>query len=386
MISESNGCAVNKRPAAGTLKYLCFQVTREGQASHAHVHEIIEGLRSLGWSVELFEPRFGNREAPPALWRRMGEFAAVQIRLWRAFHDADALYVRANMPALPSVIWAKIHHIPTVLELNGSHDDALLAYPHLRPIAFCLRWMNRTCMSLADAVITVTPQLRDWVHSEIGEKPVYVIPNGANIDLFRSDAPCKLTLPAKFVVFSGVLARWQGIETLVEALEHPAWPPAVRLVVAGDGTERQRITDAAQRTSRIVYLGRQPYTTIPGIIARSLAGISPQNTGLGRSLKGGLSPLKVFETLACGVPVIVTDFPGQADLVRNSRCGTVIPAEDPGALARAVAYIYEHPELSREMGGRGRAAVEREHSWQHNARATGCVIRMAIRKRSSHAG
>lgn len=67
--------------------------------------------------------------------------------------------------------------------------------------------------------------------------------------------------------------------------------------------------------------------------------LSSQNN-LGDRFSTGLSPLKMYETLACGVPIIVSDFPGQADLIRNGNCGLVIPPENEVSLAKAVSYLF----------------------------------------------
>ena len=57
-----------------------------------------------------------------------------------------------------------------------------------------------------------------------------------------------------------------------------------------------------------------------------------------------MNPLKLFETLACGIPAIVSELPGQADLIREGRCGLVIPCNDPTALARAVAAYRQEDD------------------------------------------
>jgi glycosyltransferase involved in cell wall biosynthesis len=88
-----------------------------------------------------------------------------------------------------------------------------------------------------------------------------------------------------------------------------------------------------------------------------------------------------METLACGVPVIVTDFPFMVDLVRRNHCGLVIPPGDARALAEAVRYLYEHPRERVEMGRRGREAVVREHSWDIRAQATERILMEVLAKK-----
>lgn len=355
------------------LAYLCLQVTREGQASHAHVHEIIKGLRKRGWKVELFEPRPPSSAGIGAVIFKVAEFIRTQRRLRRA-GPFDVLYVRSHPLALPTSLWGRRRRLPTVQEVNGPYADLFVSYPWTRFLAVAFRTAARLSLKLADGVIAVTPQLRSWVLAETAsDKPVQVVPNGANSELFRPSAPSELKIGDPYVVFFGSLSRWQGIATLLDAVRHPAWPRGVKLVVAGDGVERPRL-ESVEPSGPVVYLGPVPYRQIPGLVAGSLAGLSPQTDVQGRAATG-LFPLKVFETLACGVPVVVTDFPGQADIVREIGCGVVVPPEDPGALAAAVAALAQDPVGRKEMGARGRRAIAEAYSWDRRAEATDRFLR-----------
>lgn len=354
------------------LSYLCLQATREGQASYAHVHEIIKGLEQRGWNVRLYEPRYRTWSKQPGPFGRLLEFAFIQLRLFLS-EKPDVVYIRWHFASFPAAFWARLCRIPVIQEVNGPYEDLFIAWPLSRRFAWFFKWLLRTQLRWADAVISVTQELADWCKSESGNNNVFVVPNGANTELFRPDAPLSVSLPEHFVVFFGALAPWQGIETLLKALDEKEWPGDVKLVIVGDGAERFRVEDAA-RNGKVIYLGTIPYKQMAGIVARSIAGLSPQNSAGGRS-STGLNPLKVFETLACGVPVVVTDFPGQADLVREGNCGIVIPPEDPGALARAVAYLYNHPHERALMGCRGRALVEKKHSWNRRAEQTDHILR-----------
>lgn len=356
------------------LNYLCLQATREGQASHAHVHEIVRGLCRRGWNVDLFEPCYGVSMNPSPL-ERLWEFIKVQLRLCLG-SKPDVLYIRWHFAAWPTAAWARLSRIPIVQEVNGPYDDLFIAWPSTRQFSWFFEWLLRAQLSWADSVITVTPLLANWVSEESGNPTVSVIANGVNVELFRPGAPLMLPVPDSFVVFFGALAPWQGIDTLLQAVEEPEWPRDVRLVILGDGVERPNV-EAAVGKGNVLYLGTVPYAYVPGIVGRSIAGVSPQSSADGRS-DTGLYPLKVFETLGCGVPGIVTDFPGQADLIREGRCGLIIPPEDPQALAQAVAYLYNHPEERNAMGKRGRAIVVSEHSWDDRADRTERVLERVL--------
>lgn len=360
-----------REPRLPRLAYLCLQATTEGQASHAHVHEIIDGLKGLGWTVDLFEPSYAGKVAPGAL-QRVLEFARVQARVAGAIRGYDALYVRAHPLAAPAARAARIAGVPVVQECNGPHDDLFLAWPSVRPLATPLIAMARTQYRQADALIAVTDELAGWLSAETGRDAV-VVGNGANVALFHPDALRPHGMPSRYVVFFGALAAWQGVKTLLDAATSPHWPADVALVIAGDGALRADAERAAAESGRVVYAGRVPYGELPGLVAASIASVVPKNAEAHEA--SGLSPLKLFESMACGVPVVVSDVGGMGERVNACRCGLVVPPGDAEALARAVAILSDDPTLARALGSAGRDEAVANHSWAARAADTAAVIR-----------
>lgn len=360
------------------LHYLTLESPREGQASYAHVHEIIAGLRKIGWQVDLYAPGYAEGWERPGIVGRMLEYVRVQKRLWDALGEGDAIYMRSHPLAFPLAWAAKRKGVPVVQEINGPYEDIYISYKWMKPLGWLMVGLWKSQYRWAGGIVTVTEQLKNWVLKQIGDGVVEVIPNGANTDMFTPDAACELELPKPYALFFGGLARWQGIPTLLAAAEHPAWPKGVKLVIVGDGQERAAVDDAAACNPVIHYVGRQPYKIVPGIIANSLCGLVPKNKSGDRE-GTGLFPLKVFETLAGGVPAVVSDFPGQGDLVREFDCGVPVPAEEPEALAQAVADLAADPEKATAMGRRGREAIVAAHSWNARAEQTGALIEKVSR-------
>lgn len=350
------------------LIYLCLQQTVQGQASHAHVHEIIAGLTRRGWQVSLFEINADRTRRHGKLYY-LAHYLAPQWRLWRSRRTRpSAVYIRADALALPGFLWARLRGIPVVQEVNGPADDRAVAKPWTRPLIPIFSRMLRAQLKRSEAVIAVTPNLARWVAEDTGRNGVHVIPNGANTELFRPGAPPPPNLPPRYVAFVGLLARWQGITTLLEAARHPDWPADVAVVIAGDGDGRREVEAAARAGAgaAVHYLGVLPYQQVPGLLGSSLAGLSLKTNVAGRP-DTGMSPLKLYETLACGVPAIVTEYHGQSDLVRDLKTGLVVPQDDPAALARAVAWIATHEPERRSMGRHAADVIARDHSWDQRA-------------------
>lgn len=359
------------------IAYLCLQATRQGQASHAHVHEIISGLRRCGHEVELFEPAYASRSASPSIPRRLIEFRKVSLRFAASLSRFDIAYVRDHPLANAGVAAARRSATPVVLEVNGQYSELPMSYPSTRPLVDLMgeRFAQRVAMSAA--VITVTDGLVRWISEQTGHPKVIRIPNGANTELFTPYGPVLDGLPGSFALFYGALAAWQGIDTMLSAAMSPTWPRKLPLVIAGEGVRAEDVRRAAGEAESIRYLGGLPYERIPALVRGATLGISVQDVSASRAVTD-VFPLKVFEMMACAKPVIVSDLPGVRELVGDAAAGLVVPAASPEALAGAVAEICADPSAAVEMGRRGHEEVVNHHSWDARARATAEVLEQVL--------
>ncbi|GAA4018270.1 hypothetical protein GCM10022631_34040 [Deinococcus rubellus] len=353
------------------ISYLCLQETKEGQASYSHVREIISGLEALGWDVTLFEPKYKSVNRSPLA--RMISFTFTQLRLIK-YGLPDVLYVRSHFAALIATVWAKIFQIPIVCEINGKFVDAYIAWPKLTRFSNIIDYFWATQYKWSALLITVTPDLAKWVANIAPSASLVVVPNGANTSIFRSTRINNLfSEDDRYVVFFGALAKWQGVDTILEATLSHIWPENIKVIIAGDGEYRGQVELVANVSSRVDYIGVVDQQTLAHLISNSLASLSPQKNIHGRA-DTGLFPLKLFESLACGRPVIVTRHKGMADLVDQNECGIVIPENDPDSLAEAVNFLSKNIEEANLMGKRGQKIVVMEHSWMNRALDTHFAI------------
>lgn len=126
------------------------------------------------------------------------------------------------------------------------------------------------------------------------------------------------------------LVQEKGIETLLRAWA--AAPDLPRLKLAGDGPLLERARAAAAADSRIEVLGMVPREGMDHLIRGALATLVP-------SLWYEGFPMTIVESLARGVPVVVSDLGGLPTIVRDGRDGVCVPAGDPDALAAACARV-----------------------------------------------
>ena len=154
----------------------------------------------------------------------------------------------------------------------------------------------------------------------------------------------------------------RGIRNIVEALSLLPKSLFARLCLAGrfinDGLYEELLnTPGWDRVDNLGYIPRDRVADVLGRTRVGLVVIHPQPNYI-RS-----RPTKLFEYMAAGVPVIASDFPDWRKIIDAARCGLLVPPEDPRAIATAMEYLLTHPEEAREMGLRGRQAVEGSYVW-----------------------
>jgi glycosyltransferase involved in cell wall biosynthesis len=197
-----------------------------------------------------------------------------------------------------------------------------------------------------------------------GVRDVHVVPNAADPEFFRPDLARPSDVPREYVLFFGAFAPWQGLDLATTAAADPAWPSSIELVVIGGGQEAH-IAEEAQSAmpDRVRYLGSRSYSELPAYVANALVTLVPKRY---HASAAGQSPLKLYESLAAGVPVIATRLAGATDIEDLGRAVTAV-ASEPSAIARAVETVAADRSAAKSAGRAGRQAVLRRHTWDHRA-------------------
>ena len=76
-------------------------------------------------------------------------------------------------------------------------------------------------------------------------------------------------------------------------------------------------------------------------------------------------PVKMFEYMAAGIPVVASDFPLWKEIVSGANCGVTVDPRDPTQIAKKIEQLVENTDLAHRMGQAGRQAVETIYQWHH---------------------
>ncbi|MGS1097170.1 glycosyltransferase family 4 protein (plasmid) [Aquamicrobium terrae] len=347
-----------------------------------HAQEMIAAFLARGDRVTLISPRIGTpstgyealRLAPlPALSRGEAEARAVaQLALNNAVTAAlreagpvDLVYERHALFAHGAMEEAAHQGIPGVLEVNAplieeSARHRVLVMPEEADAS------TARAMRAARLVVAVSGAVGDYARRH-GAQGAEVIPNAVDPARFpsvqRPDG--RLT-----VGFLGTLRPWHDVETLVRAMTPlRATFPHAHLLIVGDGPERERLAPLLAALNAELPGTVRP-DDVPGWLARMDIAVAPY----AGNQPFYFSPLKIYEYMASGLPVVASDVGDLAQVVRHGRTGLLCPPDDPTALAGALAELAGNPQAARRMGQAGREIVLHDHTW---ARVAARVLRVA---------
>ena len=351
------------------ILYLCFERIVPGSAAATHVGEICAGLRRRGLDVRLLAEE-GVRGG--GLKAQLARYAKLTLAAVTALPGRDIVYMRAHFAGVVVSLLARLARRRIVQEVNGLHSEAFVTHPRLRPLQGLLTALQRRQYRWADALIAVTPELTAWAAGEAGHGRAHHVPNGANTDVFSPDGPIA-ERARPYALFFGGLARWHGVEVMLDAVRSPDWPTGVELVIAGPIVDPSLGPATESLPPGVTWLGPLPQREIAALIRGAVACLVPSVDPRGITAQG-ITPLKLFEAMAGGAPVVVSDFRGMADIVREGGCGIVVPTANPAALARAVATLAADPERARRLGEAGAALVRERYSWDASAARTAAII------------
>ncbi len=388
--------SVENSPVPLVILYAALDQTVPGVLGGAvHVQAVAEGLAALGHQVHVATTRGADpwpdddvhwHDVPPPFgrhelrWLRTGAIADLARRV-----GADVIIERYYNFGGEGILAARRLGIPGVLEVNApvvdypgspkaAVDRALLVEP-------MRRWRDRICR-LTDLFVTPSAQiLPPWVD----RRRVLQLEWGADTDKFRPDPGGPPPYPRDpnriLCVFAGAFRSWHGVVQLAAALArlHASGDRRFGAVFIGDGPERHAAQRAARDVPGVIFTGALPHSQLPFALAAADIGVAPFDPAKHRPLRLGFywSPLKIFEYMAVGLPVVAPDLPRLHELIEPGVEGLLYPGRDPRALDQALVALAD-PGVRRTMGRAARTRVVRDFSWQGHCAALSARLRTLV--------
>lgn len=284
--------------------------------------------------------------------------------------------VHAHEEAVFMALFLKpIFRFKLIYDMHSSLPQQLanFEYSRFKPLIALFTWLENKSLAVSDAIITICPDLYNYVEKTLpGNKKNFLIENSI-FDPVRLAAPASsgqeqsneklpVPIPAAFkkrVVYAGTLESYQGIDVLVQAMGviSKKEPHIGCIIVGGTAEQVDRYRTLARKCgadNNIIFTGRIPQNQARAYIEQADVLVSPRSSGTN-------TPLKIYEQLASGIPLVATDIyshtqvltPEVAFLVQldpEDMAGGIMDALAPDGRATAIAAnarkLYER-EYSR---------------------------------------
>ncbi len=239
-------------------------------------------------------------------------------------------------------------------------------------------WVERWLLRQADKVSTISPQmlakleekgiparrcfeLRNWADTRF-------TPDPAGADVRRAEWGLGKQVVA---LYSGNIARKQGIEILIEAAHQLRHRADIAIVICGEGPNRAALAEQAQGLNNVHLHPLQPADEMGAMLAMADLHLLPQIAGAADLVL----PSKLTNMLASGRPVIATTDPGTGLFSEVEGCGVCVAPGDAAALAEAIAGLADNVPLRTTLGVAAKARANER--WQQDAILTRAIRELA---------
>jgi glycosyltransferase involved in cell wall biosynthesis len=349
-------------------------------ADIVHVREVVNGLTCKGFNVsliirgrknktnQLFAQEISHIPDLHFPFSLLAYIASFVLLLASAIKKPAVFYVRDTGTNI-AILLGKVFAIPTILEINGDLENE---YSNMPQLFFCFTKLliNLTYRS-ADYVIVPSQKLVKRISAKKPLDRIFHIPNGVNPRQFHpiSKLECRKRLKMQectYFCFVGHLASWQGVENSITAFSklvesRPDFN--FKYLIVGTGPylgALRKLANELRLNERVQFLGAVPHEQVPYIIGATDICVAPFKSH--RNEKIGISPLKIYEYLSCGRPVITSNLPG-LEIVSQLNAGLLIPPDNIDELFFAYEKVLNNlPYFAREALYASKA-IAREHSW-----------------------
>lgn len=265
----------------------------------------------------------------------------------------NIIYERSS-PAtrLHSVIYRCLR-LPMVLEVNDYYNSGSIAH------AACIITPNKH----------VLPEKAQYKARELSW--------GANIGMFKPGIDAGI-LRNRYVLHEKKIAimvssglAWHGLDDVLDAagVVVKNVPNMVFIIVGGgiNSASYEKRVDSLKLTNNVIFVGPVEYEDVPKYISLADMALAPYNSLLKKGFASRelfASPLKVFEYMACGKPVIITEIGNANNVIEHMKTGIVIQEDSPQAIADSILFLVNNSTFSIKLGMNARKIVVEKYSWR----------------------
>ncbi|MDI6916162.1 MAG: glycosyltransferase family 4 protein [Thermoplasmatales archaeon] len=363
------------------MKILYLAPCQPFPAPHAgftHTYNMTKNLQALGHDIHVVARytkktdigcciEYDNLPVYYVDWsiHSLPKFINSFVHTLKVIDDVDIIHERFEVPGGAGIIYSKMFNIPSILEVNDPFLDKQPTKNLPQKIRGFMMGGNRSWQLRSfSGIVTQTRILKNIISKETNV-PIEIVPNGVNPSFFNPDVKSVYTSDKKVIGFVGAFEKWHGVNDLIDAFKIVRKKENVKLLLIG-GERKKIIGD-------IVFTGPIPYKEMPGYLASCNILVAPFNPMSDEKKKEifqkyGMwwSPLKIFEYMAVGKPVVTSNVGVIPEYVEDA--GLIYKAGDIKDLASKILLLLDDDKLAERLGRCSREKVVESYTWESQAK------------------
>lgn len=255
----------------------------------------------------------------------------------------------------------------TIFEVNGLASIELpYHYPSLsQSLLAKLEKIETECLIKADQIIVPSHIIAaSLINKGINDNKINIIPNGATVPKNTLIATEDL---GDYIIYFGAVQPWQGLEVLFRSVALLKDLNNTRLLVCSASKPKQtkelkRLARRLGIESQIIWKYQLKKPELYTYIQNAKLSVAPL-TECSRNISQGCSPLKIFESMACGTAVIASRIPAVEEILENDISGKLVRADRPQELARAIRLMLEYPDKRKVLEKNAKQLIQNKFNW-----------------------
>ncbi len=342
-------------------------------------------LAAAGYSVSVIVPH--NRDEikngisiisiPPS---RSG-FSKLLINPWRIFRKAlkqprNAIFCIHDSDILISGVMLKLLRRKVIYD---AHEDTPLqiSYQHWipsllkRPYALFYYYLEKLCGLWFDAIIVAEPVIAKYFPA----KRTFLVRNFPIARQFETYGPLEYNLRKNNLLYVGTLSKVRGLFEMLEGAKWASLTANFDFVLGGQFAPpslEQQVT----QNYKVTFLQWVSYEKLVQLLFDAKAGIIIPNPV--ERYKTNY-PVKMFEFMAAGLPVIASSQGESAAFIRETGCGILVDPLNVDEIGKAIAWLFNNPAEAKAMGVKGRNAIMTKYNWEEESKTLLSVYSMVDR-------
>jgi glycosyltransferase involved in cell wall biosynthesis len=322
---------------------------------------LLARLEIEGIDIRVINIRLSNKHGPAV---RLFTFAAYALfATWYALTVPADLVIASSGPittGIPALVAHFVRRLPLVFEVRDVWPEGAIQLGVLRnPILIRLaRWFEGLCYQSSRLVVALSEGMAEWVHRRVPNADVLVVPNAADTDLFGR-GPEAPEPERGLVVYTGTMGLMDDCGQILEAARvlQERGRSDIRVVLLGDGKERPALQERAIRygLTNLEFRGLVSKSEVVGWLHRATCAVI---TFRDVPVLATVSPNKLFDAFAAGVPVVQTTAGWIRDLLEAEQAGISVPAGNPEAMASAIEGLIDGRERRTKLAANAARVAE----------------------------